>query len=127
MIPLWAEGRRHERDTIGSEGRTPMRDAIGSEGRTPMRMRLSLREGRQRAFDEKLDRSGLFRMMSSNGLAQGECELNGCYLLAFMHIVSGVFSGCNSHTIASSVEADVQRLSPRFERSSDLTLVRGVV
>ncbi len=57
--PLWAEGRRHERDTIGSEGRTPMR------------MRLSLREGCQRAFDEKLDRSGLFRMMSSNGLAQG--------------------------------------------------------
>jgi len=58
------------RDTIGSEGRTPMRDAIGSEGRTPMRMRLSLREGCQRAIDEKLDRSGLFRMMSSNGLAQ---------------------------------------------------------
>ena len=56
--PLWAEGRRHKRD------------AIGSEGKTPMRMRLSLREGRQRAFDEKLDRSELFRMMSSNGLAQ---------------------------------------------------------
>ena len=74
--------------------------AVESEGRTSTR--------------KKLDRSGLFRMMSSNGFAQGECGLKGCYLLAFMHIVSGVFSGCNSHTIASSMEADVQRFSPRL-------------
>jgi hypothetical protein len=100
--PLWAEGRRHERD------------AIGSEGRTPMRMRLSLREGRQRAFDEKLDRSGLFRITSSNGLAQGGMRFKRMLLLIFMHIVSGVFSGCNSHTIASSMKADVQRFSPRL-------------
>jgi hypothetical protein len=45
-----------------------------------MRMRLSLREGCQCAFDEKLDRSGLFRMLSNNGLAQDECDLKGCLL-----------------------------------------------
>jgi len=55
-----------------------------------------------------------FELRAATGWHRAECDLNGCYLLAFMHIVSGVFSGCNSHTIASSVEADVQRFSPRL-------------
>jgi len=112
----WGKGRH----TIGpSEGQSAM-----GWGKAPCVIRLGLREGRQCACGWVWGRMStrIWWEVGSVGIISDDEQqrvgtgrnaiLKRCYLLAFMHIVSGVFSGCNSHTIASSMEADVQRFSP---------------